>query len=81
MPWDQEAFPDATMVIAQARADAITASDQLAALKATRTYSGPNGWTIVGNGGVNVIDVNGDIRHGGPLGPGRPRPSRAQPIP
>lgn len=45
------------------RSDAIALSNGLQGLAATQTLSGitTTGSTIVGNGGVNVIDVNGNI--------------------
>ncbi|HEY2837902.1 MAG TPA: collagen-binding domain-containing protein [Pirellulales bacterium] len=63
--------PSSAATINTAAADAITFSNQIAALTTTQTVSGNlNGQTITGAGGVNVIDVTGGITgafnvHGG----------------
>jgi hypothetical protein len=56
--------PTSASTINAAAADAITASNQLAALTTTQTFSSLNGQTIVGDGGVNVISVTGNISGG-----------------
>ena len=58
--------PNATSTIAAAQADATTASNELAAVTPTQTIAGITtpGTTIVGDGGNNVIDVNGSITQG-----------------
>jgi hypothetical protein len=50
-------------LMTQADADALAASAQAAALKATQTLGTVRrATTITGNGGLNVIDINGSIR-------------------
>jgi Ice-binding-like/Dockerin type I domain len=49
--------------LSQANTDALTASQEAAALTSTQTFGAINQPTIViGNGGVNVIRITGDIR-------------------
>jgi len=49
-------------LLTQADADAATASDAAAALAPTQTFKSINkATTIQGNGGLNVININGDI--------------------
>ena len=58
-------FPNSGTIISNAQADAATASNQLAALVATQTINGDlRSGTITGNGGVNVINLNGSITGG-----------------
>jgi uncharacterized repeat protein (TIGR01451 family)/choice-of-anchor A domain-containing protein len=51
-------------LLAQNDTDALSASAAAAALAATQTFAainGPNSVTVTGNGGLNVIDINGNI--------------------
>lgn len=55
----------ASTLISQAQSDATSFSNYAAGLTATQTLSGiSSNITVAGNGGVNVIDVNGDITSG-----------------
>ena len=48
--------------LTQADADALTAAAQAGALTATQTFKSiSKATTVTGNGGLNVIDINGDI--------------------
>jgi hypothetical protein len=50
-------------LLTAADADALSAAAQAAALKPTQTlHTVRRATTVVGNGGLNVIDINGDIR-------------------
>src|SRR5262245_37285780 len=50
--------------LSQANTDAVTASQEAAALTATQTFGAINqATTVIGNGGLNVIQINGDIKN------------------